>query len=219
MSPLFSWIEVVGYLAAAATLLTFHSRTMIRLRWFAIAANVLFIGYGAAGGYYPVLFLHIVLLPLNIVRLRNMQHMTRQIERATLDEFNIDWLRPYMQSRGYKAGQFVFRKGDPAEEAFYVTSGELELTELGIVLRENALVGEMAIFTLNNARTQSLRCITDVEMLYISYDDFKQLYFQNPSFGLYLLRLIVQRMQANAKITPQPLPSPHITAPRLAAGE
>ena len=126
MSPLFSWIEVVGYLAAAATLLTFHSRTMIRLRWFAIAANVLFIGYGAAGGYYPVLFLHIVLLPLNIVRLRNMQHMTRQIERATLDEFNIDWLRPYMQSRGYKAGQFVFRKGDPAEEAFYVTSGELE---------------------------------------------------------------------------------------------
>jgi CRP/FNR family transcriptional regulator, cyclic AMP receptor protein len=34
-------------------------------------------------------------------------------------------------------------------------------------------------------------------MMVISYDDLRQLYFQNPQFGLYLLRLISERLFRN----------------------
>jgi CRP/FNR family cyclic AMP-dependent transcriptional regulator len=39
--------------------------------------------------------------------------------------------------------------------------------------------------------------VTPVEVLFISYDEFRQLYFQQPTFGFYVLRLIVQRMEKN----------------------
>jgi hypothetical protein len=61
--------EVLGFAACAATLLTFAQTRMWPMRISAIAANLFFIGYGALGLLYPVLFLHLVLLPLNVVRL------------------------------------------------------------------------------------------------------------------------------------------------------
>ena len=41
------------------------------------------------------------------------------------------------------------------------------------------------------------RCKTDVQAATITYDRFKELYFQNPQFGFYLLRLVVARMHSN----------------------
>jgi len=60
--------EVVGFAAAVATVITFCCKRMGPLRAAAIAANLLFISYGALLGLMPVLLLHCVLLPLNIVR-------------------------------------------------------------------------------------------------------------------------------------------------------
>jgi hypothetical protein len=55
--------ETLGWLAAALTLLTFSMRSMVALRLVAIAANVLFIAYGAVGALAPVLVLHLLLIP------------------------------------------------------------------------------------------------------------------------------------------------------------
>lgn len=63
-------IDVVGFLAAGATLAAFYCTRMMMLRAVAIAANLLFIAYGAVLDLKPVLALHCVLLPLNVVRLR-----------------------------------------------------------------------------------------------------------------------------------------------------
>jgi CRP-like cAMP-binding protein len=41
------------------------------------------------------------------------------------------------------------------------------------------------------------RCKTDVRAATITYDRFKELYFQNPQFGFYLLRLVVARLHGN----------------------
>jgi CRP/FNR family transcriptional regulator, cyclic AMP receptor protein len=43
--------------------------TIVPLRGLAIASNLLFILYGVAGHLYPVLLLHVVLLPVNIVKI------------------------------------------------------------------------------------------------------------------------------------------------------
>ena len=45
-------------------------KTMLRV---AIKSNIAFMAYGLAGGIYPVFVLHVVLLPLNSLRLRQMR--------------------------------------------------------------------------------------------------------------------------------------------------
>lgn len=72
-------VDVLSCVAAAATLLTFAQKHMWPMRILATGANLLFIGYGALGLLYPVLFLHLILLPLNVMRLVQLaQDATRQ---------------------------------------------------------------------------------------------------------------------------------------------
>ena len=67
--------EPIGWIAAALTLLTFAQRTMLRLRLAAIGSNVCFIAYGVVGHLYPVLVLHLLLLPCNGWRLWQAVHL------------------------------------------------------------------------------------------------------------------------------------------------
>jgi hypothetical protein len=61
--------DLIGYLASAAVLATFCMRDMAALRATAIASNVAFMAYGALVTAYPVLLLHVMLLPVNVYRL------------------------------------------------------------------------------------------------------------------------------------------------------
>lgn len=61
--------EPIGYLASALVLATFSVRAMVALRLLAIASNLAFIAYAALAGIHPVLLLHGLLLPMNVVRL------------------------------------------------------------------------------------------------------------------------------------------------------
>jgi hypothetical protein len=67
-----SWIDVLGYAASGLTLATFAQRSMLPMRVLALGANVCFIGYGVMGWFMSVLTLHLVLLPINLVRLRTL---------------------------------------------------------------------------------------------------------------------------------------------------
>ena len=61
--------EVIGYIASGLVLATFSMRSMRSLRLTAIASNMAFIAYAAYGHLQPILILHSILLPLNIIRL------------------------------------------------------------------------------------------------------------------------------------------------------
>jgi CRP/FNR family cyclic AMP-dependent transcriptional regulator len=54
-------------------------RTMIPLRLIAISSNVAFIVCGFYGGIYPVLVLHVILLPMNIWRTSEMWRLVRNV--------------------------------------------------------------------------------------------------------------------------------------------
>jgi hypothetical protein len=60
-----SWVDVIGYAASVTVLATFCMTTMFHLRLLAIGSNILFICFGALAHIYPVLLLHIILLPVN----------------------------------------------------------------------------------------------------------------------------------------------------------
>lgn len=68
--------ELVGYAASALVLLTFVMTEMRPLRLTAILSNIAFISYGVLHGLPPILCLHLVLLPLNVMRLRQLGRAT-----------------------------------------------------------------------------------------------------------------------------------------------
>jgi CRP-like cAMP-binding protein len=49
----------------------------------------------------------------------------------------------------------------------------------------------------DNRRTATLECIEDGDVLSITYEQVEQLYFQNPTFGFYFLRLSTARLFQN----------------------
>jgi CRP/FNR family cyclic AMP-dependent transcriptional regulator len=66
-------VDPIGYLAATLVLATFCMRSMRTLRWVAIASNLAFIAYAFLAELGPVLVLHALLLPVNVVRLLQLR--------------------------------------------------------------------------------------------------------------------------------------------------
>lgn len=96
--------DLTGYATAACVFLTFYMKTMLPLRVAGIASNVLFIAYGYAELAYPVLILHLVLLPLNLARLRQIRTFIRNVEEATRNDLSMDWVKPFSSTRTASAG-------------------------------------------------------------------------------------------------------------------
>jgi len=61
--------DALGYVACSLVLATFFMTSMVPLRLMAIASNLAFIAYGYEAGIVPVLVLHALLLPVNVIRL------------------------------------------------------------------------------------------------------------------------------------------------------
>jgi CRP/FNR family transcriptional regulator, cyclic AMP receptor protein len=193
----FYWIDIIGYTGAALMILMLAMRTMIPLRGIGICNNVLSALYGALAGVYPMLIQHTILLPINSWRLFQMLQLTRRVKAATLGDLNMDWLKPFSHTRHVKAGEIIFRKGDTAEDMFFIASGRFMLAEMGIEIEPGHVVGELAMVAPDRSRTQTLGCVESGDIIVISYDQIMQIYYQNPKFGFYFLQLISRRLFEN----------------------
>ncbi|MGH7683983.1 MAG: diguanylate cyclase domain-containing protein, partial [Vulcanimicrobiaceae bacterium] len=141
-----------------------------------------------------IVVLFAILLPLNVWRLRELMLLTKTVQSALTGDLSMEWLRPFMQPRKYAAGEYIFRKGDPQTDVLYIVSGTVRLPEIEVSISGGELLGEMAIFSPTMERSLSAVCTTDVETLHMPTDSVLKLYFQNPEFGLYLVRLITRRL-------------------------
>jgi CRP/FNR family cyclic AMP-dependent transcriptional regulator len=186
-----AWAEAVTVVGAA------YMKRMIPLRMTAMVCNVLGVTYGLLTGALPTVAKHAINLPLNFSRLREMRRLIDSVREANANELDIEWLKPFMHPESIRATDYVFRKGDAGEAAYVVVEGEIEIVQRGVKIGPGALFGEMALFTKSGKRTATAKCLTDVRLLAITYEQFEQLYFQNPEFGLYLMRLIVRRFESN----------------------
>ena len=187
-------LALIGAIFFVATLLM---RTMVPLRVTGIISDVFFIGYGVLSGTVTTLMLYILLLPINIFRLGQMLKLVKRARIAAQGDLSMDWLKPFMTRRKYGKGDVLFRKGDRANEMFFTVTGKFLVTELGIELPPGRLVGELGFLSPDNRRTQSLECTEDGHMLAITYDRLLEIYFQNPEFGYYFLRLSTERLLQN----------------------
>lgn len=187
-------IQATGYLAALFTFAAYNSKTMVRLRVMGILANVSFIVYGATAAVYPTLLLHAVLLPLNVMRLRQVLALVRQVREAARGDLSVEWLRPFTRRRRFAAGERLWQRGDVATEMLVVLSGRFSVVEAGVLLGAGEVIGEIGLIDPDTRRSQSVACIEDGEALTITYDEVRQLAFQNAKFGFYFLQLAGKRL-------------------------
>lgn len=199
------WVEAIGYLGTALTITASAMTTMIPLRIIALVASVAVITYGGLIGSWPIVLTEAIQIPFNAFRLWQMVRLVRQVETAANGDLSLDWLRPFGNTIRFKAGQAVFRKGEDANEMYYVESGVFRIPEYGIEVRAGGVVGELGLLSPGNTRTASLTCSEGGQALRISYSEVKQLYYQNPEFGFYFLKLTSERLFQSAQARAQPL--------------
>jgi len=195
----FNYVTVIGFVAAGLVIATLSMRTMIPLRIVGIASNIAFITYGVLFGSIPTVVLHSLLLPLNIYRLREMNNLIRKVRAASRGDMSLDWIKPFMSKRTVDAGEVLFRKGDEANHMYFVVDGQLHLNEINIDILPGAVVGELGMLAPARTRTQTLVCTQSGSVLEIRYDRIEQLYYQNPKFGFYFLRLSTARLFENIR--------------------
>ncbi len=204
---------ILGFIAGALYIAAHYMKTMVPLRICEIASNALFVIYGLMYPSYPTLFLYSILIPLNSFRLYEMLQLVKKVRAASQGDLAMDWLKPFMRRRSYKKGDVLFHKGDTAEEMYYILSGSCRVKEIDLLLSSGKLVGELGFLTPKHLRTQTIECLEDVEMLAISYERISQLYFQNPTFGYYFLKLTSERLLQNVRRMEQELEARHQPVP------
>jgi len=71
--------------------------------------------------------------------------------------------------------------------------GTLRLVEIGKIIDEGAIIGEIGLFSPSRERTATAIAETDCQLLSIDDASLYQAYYQNPKIGFYLLQLIARR--------------------------
>lgn len=142
----------------------------------------------------PEFLLNAILLPVNAKRLVEILRLTKQIEQATVESPISEWLLPHMYLSAHKAGEILFRKGDPAKEIIYVAQGQLTLPDIDHHIGPGELIGEIGLFSPEKVRTMTVMCETDCELYKMTDEMMHRLYYQNPKLGFFFMRLIVERL-------------------------
>ena len=176
------WVEIAGYIASILVASTFYMKTMLPLRILAIGSNVAFITYGYFGHLYPVLILHLFLFPLNIIRLRQIKQLAKDVREAANGELSLEWLTPYMSKTSYTKGTNIFTKVEPADKMLYIHDGIIRITDISALvqtkfLERGAVLGEMGIFAPDRKRTAKAIAEEDTVVYSIEEDKIIQLYY------------------------------------------
>ena len=197
-------IVIAAWFAALLVFSSFFMKTMIPLRVVAITSNIAFatyallgLKYGIFGRVYPILVLHSSLLPLNVLRLRQIKGLINAVNKASRSE-TFESLIPYMRSERHSRGETLFSKGDAADKLYLIEEGSIFMPELGKRLSDGAVFGEVGLFAPQSVRTVSALCEQDCRLHAITKDKVLELYYENPRFGFFLIRLISALAQETA---------------------
>lgn len=194
-----SWQEYAGYVGSFLMFSTFWMKTMIPLRVAGIAANTAMIIYALLGGLYPILAMQLMMLPVNFYRLFQMRALLLRVSLASEGGFQPDALVPFMKKELFQDGDVVFRVGDNSHKLYLIRNGAVLLQEIDHTLGPGDIFGEIGILAENNRRTATAQSVGKTQLLSITRDEVTQLFFQNPEFGFFLMRLVTGRLLQNAE--------------------
>ena len=189
--------EILGYAALILLIASFFMTTIIRLRFLAIASNAAIILYGIIAPHYPILVLGLVMLAINTWRLVEMRRLVGAVSVASAAQgapINVDWLLPFMRPVDLPEGHILFRKGEIADAMYFVSAGKVRIDELNVDIGKGNLFGEIGIFSIDRTRSATATCIEPCSLLLVSADKVRELFYQNPEFGFFLVGVITRRL-------------------------
>jgi hypothetical protein len=184
-------MAVIGALFYVASV---SMKTVIPLRIAAIASSCFFLVYGILAYSVTTIFLYVILVPLNSFRLYQLMQLIKKVRIAAGQDLSMDWLQPFMTKRKCRQGEVLFRKHDEANEMFLAVKGAYVIPELDKKIVPGEIFGELGLMTSEKRRTASVQCTEAGHILTITYDKVRELYFENPEFGFYLLRVVSERL-------------------------
>jgi CRP/FNR family transcriptional regulator, cyclic AMP receptor protein len=100
--------------------------------------------------------------------------------------------------RSFKAGDVIFKEGDPAEELFIVKSGSVEIrlgNRLLDTLPERSIFGEMALID-PAPRSATAVAATDATIVPVGEKQFIFLVTRTPHFALNVMRVLARRLRS-----------------------
>jgi CRP/FNR family transcriptional regulator, cyclic AMP receptor protein len=207
------WDLVAAWVAAVLVFSSFFMRTMTPLRVVAISSNVAFIGYallglvyGVFGRVYPILVLHSSLLPLNVLRLRQQRRLSAAVQEMT-DEDVLRSLVPYMSAEQRASGSVLFKQGEPADRLYLIQQGCIVFREIDKRIGAGEVFGEVGLFAPQGVRTLTAVCEEPCRLSTISRERALELYYQNPKFGFFLIRLVSGLVLEERQLAPQAAPA------------
>jgi trk system potassium uptake protein TrkA len=125
---------------------------------------------------------------------------------APLDDAGIERIAQGLVVRTERAGEVLFRRGDPGETFYIVLSGEviLEAEDRTVVehVRPGGFFGEIAILT-GQPRSTSAVVHRDAQLVEIGRDEFQEVVMANPTVAVGMSRILGQRL-ANSARPPAP---------------
>ena len=101
--------------------------------------------------------------------------------------------------RNYKAGELIFREGEPAKELFVIKSGSVEIrlgNRLLDTLPERSIFGEMALID-RGPRSATAVALTDTVVVPVDEKQFLLMVSRTPYFALNVMRVLVQRLRTS----------------------
>ena len=101
-------------------------------------------------------------------------------------------------ARDFKAGDVIFRQGDPAQELFIIQSGEVEIRLGNRVLErlpQYSVFGEMALID-NATHIATAIAAGDAKLVPVSAKQFLFLISNTPYFALNVMRVMARRLPA-----------------------
>jgi len=110
--------------------------------------------------------------------------------REARDADALEALVPYMKTEPHPKGDVLFRAGDRPDKLYVIQSGRVAFPELGKSLAAGEVFGEVGLFAPRQVRTVTAICADDCRLATITGAKVLELYYQNPRFGLFLIRLV-----------------------------
>lgn len=99
--------------------------------------------------------------------------------------------------QSFKAGDVIFKEGDPGQHMFVIKSGRIELRVGKTVLediKQEGILGEMALLD-GEKRSATAVAATDCQLVPLDREKFLYLVQETPDFALEVLRIMAWRLR------------------------
>lgn len=117
---------------------------------------------------------------------------------ADLSDEDLSAIIEKVQMQYFDANHVIFNEGDTGDYMYIVKRGQVEVIRNNTILAtlsDNQFFGEMALVS-DESRNATVKTVTDVEVLMLNKNDFKNLIQTNPSIASIVSYEVVKRANA-----------------------